>query len=114
MLPEKTLAGWTDRDSWFRRNMIYHLRKLDLPGHVYLPLNRDYRPLGMAKDDTIWRDDDYMAHADRAMKFARDPNTFEGVWGHSPLYMYHDGMNFRGDYFERLEKLFSRSIKLTK
>lgn len=113
MLPEKTLASLTDRDAWFRHNMPYHFKKLDLPGHVYLPLNRDYLPLGMQKTNPqpILRYEDF---ADKAVKFARDPSSFEGVWGQSPLFLYHDGMNFRGDYFERLEKLFGRSAKVTK
>ena len=114
MLPDKTLAAWTDPDSWFRYNMIYHLQKLDVPGHVYLPLNRDYRPLGIASDGKNWTDVDYMAHAEKAMKFSRDPSTFTDVWGHSPLYMYYDGAHFRADYFARLEKLFGRAVKVTK
>ena len=45
--------------------------------------------------------------------FLEDPYTFENVW-HDPetLHLYSDHSSSRSDYFNRLERLFSRSVKL--
>lgn len=99
------------RNQWFRTFMPYCLEKIEYEGrkHVYLPVNRHYKPLGLT-EDVGWVE--YADHAHAAMIFASDPHTFQGVWyGKDPLYLYADGDESRRDYFERLGKLLARSIK---
>ena len=77
--------------------------------HVYLPLNRDHKPLGVKSNDWV----DYQDFIDQAVVFPEDPHTFENVW-HIPetLYLYDEGSKSKVDYFERLERLLSRPVKL--
>lgn len=43
------------------------------------------------------------------IRFARNPNHFEGIWFNKEdgLYMYDDNPASRADYWERLGKLYS-------
>jgi hypothetical protein len=93
------------RIAWFRWHMPYVLHPLDEKKHLWLPLNREYKPLGLNRNDFV----DYKDYAKEAMRFSRHPDTMEGVfWRHHHL--YDDGHKSRLDYFARLEKLFSYAV----
>ncbi len=102
----------TRMDQWFRYWMPYQFKKIDdeKRKHVYLPLNRDYKPLGYinARDYL-----DYAAFRSHAVVFSRNPSTFADVWtNHVGLYLYNDSHESRLDYFVRLDRLMSHSLKL--
>jgi len=111
----KEAANLANQDQWFRYWMPYHFQRLDddKHKHVYLPVNRDYKPLGVTKRDEHLNYDDYRH---QAVVFSRDPNTYTDVWveGRQPLFLYNDGAGSRMDYFERLQRLMSRSKLLVK
>lgn len=104
------------RNSPFRwRFLPYCLRKMGDHGHVWLPLNRHYKPLGGARDVFV----DYNDFLHQALVFSRDPNTFKDVrepdqraddkrW----LYLYLDGTDLERDYFPRLHRLLSHKHTL--
>jgi hypothetical protein len=99
--------------AWFHSAMPYAFVRLDRPGNVWLPLNRDYKPLGIRTTDWVEYDD----HADSAIKFARDPSGFPGVWWNeqadrSTLYLYSDAPCSRLTYWERLGRLLSHSHRM--
>ena len=117
IMTDKQASKLTYREHWFRYHMPYtfeHLtvRKYVLPGgkvamlplknkHVYLPLNRDYKPLGFY-GRRIWVD--YNDYYKQAIVFSRDPKTFDGVWWNiqeNGLFMYDDWQDSRKDYFQR-------------
>jgi hypothetical protein len=76
---------------------------------VYLPLNRDYKPLGLKTKDCV----DYQDYIEQAVVFPDDPHAFENVWHRSEsLHLYGDDPESRLDYFDRLERLLGRSVKL--
>ena len=104
-------ARLTGADQWFRIWLPYTFVKMEAADHkhVYLPLNRDHKPLGVKSNDWV----DYQDFIDQAVVFPEDPYTFENVW-HDPetRHLYSDHPNSRSDYFNRLERLFSRSVKL--
>ena len=105
-------SNLTGMDQWFRFWMPYHFEHLEdsKRRYVYLPVNRNYKPLGVTSKEHV----DYDALRSQAVVFATDPEQFEGVWGPGcePLFMYKDGPDSRLDYFARLERLLSRSVKL--
>lgn len=100
----------TDMGAWFRYWMPYTFQELS--GGVYLPLNRDYKPLGLIQRDHVEYEDFAVTHG---VKFARDPRTFTDVWWDAgePLFLYSDNPRSREDYFIRLDRLMSRSMKIT-
>ncbi len=93
--------------TWFRVWMPYQYVKLHKePGHTYLPVNRNYEPLGSATGQwTKWDDFAY-----QAVRFARHPHTFKDVWINNRLYLYDDGLKI-SEYFKRLEKLMRYQAK---
>ena len=101
----------TNTPHWFRFWLPYQFVKLELETrkHVYLPLNRNYKPLGYLGKDFLKYED----YASQAVVFGSDPSGFKGVW-HDPagLYLYDDNPRSRRDYFERLDKLLSRTMSL--
>jgi hypothetical protein len=101
------------RAHWFRYHMPYVFEPLNIPNtkHVYLPLNRNYKPLGCLFKDHV----DYHRYAaSHAMQFRRNPEIFYKVWHYiapdGKLFMYDDGLQSRIDYFERLGRLLTRSM----
>jgi hypothetical protein len=104
-------ARLTATDQWFRIWLPYTFVKLEAAehDHVYLPLSRDYKPLGLKSKDWV----DYHDFIEQAVVFAEDPHTLENVWHFSEtLHLYGDDPKSRNDYFERFERLLSRSVKL--
>lgn len=82
--------------------------------HIFLPLNRNYKPLGQVTRDHV----EYEHFVDtHAVVFSRDPLTFRNIWtnirdGH--FWLYDDSPKSRLDYFARLERLMLKNpIMLT-
>jgi len=101
----------TMMDQWFRYWLPYSFFKLETANrdHVYLPVNRNYKPLGVTSDEWV----DYENFTKQAVVFSADPHTFENVWvDQEPLYLYGEAISSRVDYFQRLERLLSSSVKL--
>lgn len=90
-------------DSWFRYWMPYVFQKIEHPKfkHVYLPLNRNYKPIGCIDEKHV----NYADFMHQAIKFEKDPSTFEGVWLEGGLYLYEDNPQSLETYFARLRKL---------
>jgi hypothetical protein len=100
---------------WFRHNMIYAITKVvaDKP-HVWLPLNRDYKPLGIVPQEG-WVDYDLYAkeYPTLAMRFARDPRRLKDVWVTDQgdmLWLYSDRLWEAASYYDRLRKLLEHKI----
>jgi hypothetical protein len=95
--------------------MPYQFVKLEVDGpkHVYLPLNRNYKPLGVGAPRETQPHVDYMDYVGQAVVFSKDPHGFTEVW-HDPerLYLYSDNGSTQATYFRRLEKLMDRTVKL--
>lgn len=97
-------ARW-GRDNWFWNCMPYCFRRLDISRkHVWLPLNRRYKPLGVVTKQWVI----YEEYLPRSVVFARDPQGFKDIWldpvGPDSLYLYSD-IRSRNDYWVRLDRL---------
>ena len=104
----KQASDLTDHSHWFRYWMPYTFREV---GDRWLPLNRDYKPLGVITRDHVAYEDYVESHG---VKFARDPRTYTDVWHSSQsLFLYSDSPASRLDYFERLARLMSRTVKVS-
>jgi len=106
--------NYTEQDMWFRYWMPYTFTKLEIDGvnfkHVYLPLNRNYKPLGCFTSSYV----DYYDYRNQCMRFIKNPNTLSGVWwNNAPLFLYNDGDESRETYFKRLGKVlqYTKIIK---
>lgn len=104
----KQASSLTDHSHWFRYWMPYTFQQV---GDRYLPLNRDYKPLGMITREHVRYEDYIESHG---VKFARDPRTYTDVWHspNAPLFLYADHPQTRLDYFERLARLMTRTVKV--
>ena len=86
-------------------------RRIEEPerNHVYLPVNRNYKPLGITPAEWV----DYDTYLSQAVVFSANPHTFDDIWFHNEtLHFYEDVVSSRVDYFARLEWLLSRVVKL--
>jgi len=99
-----------DQDQWFRYWMPYHFKKLEVRGreHVYLPLNRNYKPLGKTSREHV----NFEEFSAQAMVFQTDPHAFEHVWHLEGLYLYDDSARSWSDYFVRLGRLLSQRVQV--
>jgi hypothetical protein len=101
------------RNSWFRMYLPYHYVPLKpAPGakHIFLPVNRSYKPLGIRSRERV----DYEDFRAQAVAFATDPHEFNGIWSdRKRLYLYNDNNATLSDYFDRLERLMIHSAKMT-
>lgn len=101
--------------TFFRLFMPYLYQRVEVAGrkHAFLPLNRDYVPLGFRRGDgSVDYDRVTPTHA---VYFARDPAALEGIWWNTrdgQLWLYDDSTASRVDYFARLEKLMSRQMEM--
>ena len=105
----------TREDQWFRYWMPYVFVKIDHPKlkHVYLPLNRNYKPLGQSTDKFV----DYMEYLDQAIIFKRSPDTLEDIWmpedtPENYYYLYTDSQSSRNSYGRRFQSLMEKSVRL--
>jgi hypothetical protein len=110
MLTKKEGGRLTETNSWFRYHMPYTFTWIKSKyKHTYLPLNRNYKPLGYMDARLV----DYNDYIDQAIVFTRDPIEITFVWhNRDGMYLYSDSYESRRDYFERLERLFSYSAKI--
>ena len=100
-----------EMDDWFRYHQPYTFVKLETSkcNHVYLPLNRDYKPLGITSYSNMVNYEDFI---NQAVIFSADPHTIENVWiNEGALFLYRDDPSSRLDYYERLERLERHSVK---
>jgi hypothetical protein len=86
-------------DSPFRRiNMPYCLHKMEVEvpdrlrryPHIWLPLNRNYKPLGVIPRDWV----EYEDYVGQAVCFAKDPRGFVGLWDDDPSNVGVDDMRW--------------------
>lgn len=115
MLTLNQVKKMTNQDQWFRYNMPYLIRKLNVPqANTWLPLNRNYKPIGYLGKDIV----DYHDYLNIAMVFHIDPHNFVGdiFWNKQKdsLFLYDDGIDSRKDYYVRLERLMSHTINILK
>ena len=102
----------TRNKHFFRFFMPYVFQRLEGCGtNVFLPLNRDYKPLGQTTREHV----DYDDFVTGAAKFARDPMTLKELWTRADpelglMWLYDDDPASRVDYFRRLEALMTKSI----
>ena len=120
-MDKEAAAALASPGHWFRHWMPYEFVRLGPGGdeHVYLPLNRALKPLGITARGCT-RFSDYRA---QAVVFRMDPHPFEGVWfdpvGATPglprrrLLLYDDTPESRMDYFVRFERLMARVSRLS-
>jgi hypothetical protein len=98
-----------DNGNFWRIALPYCFEKLESSAypHVWLPLNRNYKPLGMLSRDYV-NYDDYIT---QALVFSRDPSAFKDVWngsiGPTCCYLYDDGTDLDSKYFPSLQRLLS-------
>lgn len=82
----------------------YCLVKLDSPKHIWLPLNRRYKPLGVTSRDWV----DYNEFVHQACWFSSNPHRWNDIWLDHPhadwLYLHQDGQT-ASQYFTRLTRL---------
>ena len=100
---------------FFKKSMPYTLHRLESPRHrhVWLPLNRFYKPLGQPDNKFV----NYADFAHQALVFERDPRGFKEVWvgemgWDGKRWLYDQTVYDKGgmrDYFARLERLMSHS-----
>ena len=80
-------------------------------GVMYLPVNRELIPLGLASMDF----GDYAAYERQAVTFGGDPHKFEGIWHDAEqLLLYGETATTRADYFLRLGRLAQKTIRVVK
>lgn len=106
-------------DRYFSRIwMPYCFMKMDLPQlgkHVYLPLNRNYKPLGVSRSDWV----DYSDYADQCVRFRTDPAKIGGNpwvfikphgWRHpGPFLFLYDTDESAATYGQRLQLVMGRA-----
>lgn len=102
---DSTFTAWPRH--WQRYWLPYHFEPMPHPRykHVYLPLNRQYKPLGIIP---AWPHVNYEDYSQQFIRFHRDPHTFKDVWLLDPrghLFLYDDGEKSRSTYFARLDRL---------
>ena len=118
-MDREAAAALASPDHWFRHWMPYEFVRLGSgEGHVYPPLKRGLKPLGVSAPGGVRFGD----HRAQAVVFRLDPRGFEGVWfdpaGAAPglprrrLLLYDDTPESRMDYFARFERLMARASRL--
>jgi len=97
----------THDNRWFCHFMPYAFVRLahSRRKHVFLPVNRKYKPLGLLSSRKV----DYQDYIDGAVVFRRDPILMKDVWTSTRehLHLYSDVPRTRLDYFERLGRVLS-------
>lgn len=107
--------GMASTPTFFKLWMPYLYQRVEVPGrkHAFLPLNRDYVPLGMRRSAGFVHYEEAMAK--HGVYFTRDPATWDGIWWNvrdGCLWLYDDSVASRQDYFARLERLMSRRMEM--
>lgn len=115
MLSVKEKILLTDTDKVLRYFLPYCIHKISSrKGHVYLPLNREYKPIGVVSKERV----DYEAFPHLFVRFARCPSKIKIDWQYKiignggvieKLYFYNDGLKSRGDYFEKYTTVMDKA-----
>jgi hypothetical protein len=93
---------------YFGRCWPYTVQPMRGDPALWLPLGREYKPLG--QDQFGGESHRYEDFASIAWRFSNcDPLAIEGVWPRTPGYLYNDGLDSRRGYFERLGRLISNA-----
>lgn len=100
---------------WARYWLPYEFRKIEVPGksNVYLPLNRQYKPIGIAPSMPHVEYEDFAAS--HAIQFGCNPARFKGVWWGKTdcgFWLYDDSLKSRQSYFARLAILCQKKMKV--
>jgi hypothetical protein len=106
----------TSDSNFFKYWMPYLFQTInsDAGKHCYLPLNRIYKPLGIVSRDWL----DYNAFAQtHGVIFARAPVSYDNIWVHMDteegrFWLYEDAQSTRVSYFNRLELLMVKSLRI--
>lgn len=103
-----------DTFHWARYWLPYNFQKIDHAkfSHVYLPLNREYKPIGILTYSPRVKYEDYPLHY---VRFHSDPHKFVDVWVNDEfggLFLYDDGQQSRDTYFNRLARLCSHKMTM--
>lgn len=109
------------RSDFFRYWMPYTfepMRVAKARAHTYLPLNRDYKPLGIVDPQHHGGEHlhvNYEDYEDRFVRLTVNPINLKGIFIHDDtgnarngepnLYLYNDGPWSSVDYGERLQRL---------
>lgn len=118
MVPEKAgrlVSGYDWKTpTFFKLFMPYCIQRVEVSGrkHAFLPLNRDYAPLGMRRGAHLDYEKMMPTHG---AYFARDPAKLADVWWNvrdGQMWLYDDSPESRVDYFARLERLMSRQMEM--
>jgi len=101
---------------FFRFWMPYLFHRISHPKHkhAFIPLNRNYKPLGQMTKEHVDYDALAMSHG---VVFARDPINYPGIWHNvegDHYWLYSDDPRTRMDYFKRLETLMTYDISVMK
>jgi len=100
-------------DPYFRIFMPYLFQQVEYLGikNVYLPLNRDYHPIGVRSGFADYAD--YIET--HAVHLPRDASSYPDIWfsarGRS-FWLYDDSSASRIDYFDRLQRLLCKGLPL--
>jgi hypothetical protein len=116
MMHVERAAKLTRERHFFRFWMPYLFQKIEVDGvkWVFLPLNRNYKPLGVLDREHV----DYQTLASsHGVKFSRNPALLTGVWTNvsedgSQLWLYSDTPTSRADYFDRFEKIMALALPI--
>ncbi|RYY10572.1 MAG: hypothetical protein EON55_16070 [Alphaproteobacteria bacterium] len=107
--------GMASTPTFFKLWMPYLYQKVEVSGrkHAYLPLNRDYVPLGYRRANGFVQYEEVAST--HAVYFSRDPSLLKDVWWNvrgDSLWLYDDSVASRLDYFERLQRLLTRKMEM--
>ena len=105
---KREMIDISDREKALRFMLPYYFHHMpELGKHIYLPCNRDYKPIGV-RGYSEWVD--YADYKHLMVKFSRDPRLIKGVWKeHSwGLFMYGDLPSSRSCYYQNLAKIMSK------
>ena len=94
--------------------MPYLLKRISVAGkrHAFLPLNRDYLPIGERDENAVPYEHYMPSHG---VYFARDPSKFAGIFWKiegDHLWLYDDSPASRVTYFSRLEMLMTQRMEM--
>lgn len=115
MLSVKERILLTDADKVLRYFLPYCIHKISShKGHVYLPLNREYKPIGVVSKERV----DYEAFSHLFIRFSRCPSKIKIDWQYKivnndgvieKLYFYNDSLKSRSNYFEKYTAVMDKA-----
>jgi hypothetical protein len=117
-MKDTELRDITDKTKMLRYVLPYCFQKMSNFGkNVYLPLNRDYKPIGVISSDYVYYDE----YRHLFVRFSSCPSKIKGVWHEVSkdrndeiyaFYLYSDKLSSREEYYARLAKVMSKATRL--